>query len=236
MFVNKGADMGILFSHMQTAGFVMMRAHIWDDKFISVFFIFRQDQSDALMETDKECLVWYEEREQLLQDIADRDALLGKADIHLSKEIEKLRSELQGTYQRRLESEMVTWKQKIESEYNRVTNAEQKEKLQLEKHLSEVTTELNKLKSLVKEDAASHAEEIKRLNNEINERQKKSDVDRVESELKRAKELCSGFKTEAEDYQEKCQLYRADLEEIQGKMSRMVQFQEKLQVTSMTNL
>ena len=193
-------------------------------------FYVLQDQSDALLETDKERMVWYEEREQLLQDIADRDALLGKADIHLSKEIEKLRSELQATYQRRLESEMISWKQKIESEYNRVTNAEQKEKLQLEKQLSEVTSELNKLKSQVKENEAIHAEEIKRLNNEINERQKKSDVEKVESELKRAKELCSGFKMEAEDYQEKCQRYRADLEEIQGKMSRMVQFQEKLQV------
>ena len=202
---------------------------IFDSTFDILLFC-HQDQSDALMETDKERLFWYEEREQLLQDIADRDALLGKADIHLSKEIEKLRSELQGTYQRRLESEMLSWKQKIESEYSRVSNAEQKEKLQLEKQLSEVTTELNKLKSLVKEEAANHAEEMKKLNNEINERQKKSDVEKVESELKRAKELCNGFKTEAEDYQQKCQRYKSDLEEIQGKMSRMVQNQEKLQV------
>ena len=169
------------------------------------------------METDKERLIWYEEREQLLQDIADRDALLGKADIHLSKEIEKLRSELQATYQRRLESEMLSWKQKIESEYNRVSNAEQKEKLQLEKQLSEVSTELNKVKALIKEEATHHAEEVKKLNNEINERQKKSDVEKMESELKRAKELCSAFKMEAEDYQGKCQRYKSDLEELQGK-------------------
>ena len=192
--------------------------------------IFFQDQSEALIETDKERLLWYEEREQLLQDVADRDALLGKADIHLSKEIEKLRSELQATYQRRLESEMLGWKQKVESEYSRVSNAEQKEKLQLEKQLSEVTTELNKVKALVKEEAVKHADEVKRLNNEINERQKRSDVEKLELELKRAKELCSGFKTEAEDYQEKCQRYKTDLEELQGKMSRMVQNQEKLQV------
>ena len=175
-------------------------------------------------------MLWYEEREQLLQDVADRDALLGKADVHLSKEIEKLRSELQATYQRRLESEMLGWKQKLESEYSRVTNAEQKEKLQLEKQLSEITTELNKVKTLVKEEAVKHAEEVKKLHNEINERKKKSDVEKVESELRRAKELVSGFKGEAEDYQEKCQRYKVDLEELQGKMSRMVQNQEKLQV------
>jgi len=35
--------------------------------------------------------MWLEERERLLQDIADRESLLGKADVHLSKEVDKLR-------------------------------------------------------------------------------------------------------------------------------------------------
>ena len=50
-----------------------------------------QDHHESLAELQKERIAWFDEREQLLQDISDREALLGKADVHLSKEVDKLR-------------------------------------------------------------------------------------------------------------------------------------------------
>lgn len=70
------------------------------------------------------------------------------------------RTELQAAYQRRLEGEVNTWRQKLEVEFTRANNSEQKEKLQLEKQLSEVNTELNKLKALQKEERAKYLEEV----------------------------------------------------------------------------
>lgn len=116
-----------------------------------------------MSDLEKEKVVWYDERENLLLEVSDRDSLLGKADVHLSKEVDKLRSELQAAYQRRLETEMNAWRQKMETEYARANNSEQKEKLQLEKQLSEVNTELNKLKNLTKEEQGKHMEEVRKI-------------------------------------------------------------------------
>ena len=55
---------------------------------------------------------------------------------------------------------MNSWGHKLESEFTRSNNSEQKEKLQLEKHLSEVSSELNKLKLVLKEERGKHVEEV----------------------------------------------------------------------------
>ena len=55
---------------------------------------------------------------------------------------------------------MSTFRQKLESEFTRANNSEQKEKLQLEKQLSEVNTELNRLRSQMMEDKNKHGEEV----------------------------------------------------------------------------
>ena len=184
-----------------------------------------------LAEIEKERVIWYEERDQLVQEIAERDSLLGKADVHLSKEVDKLRSELQAAYQRRLESEMASYKQKLESDIARVNNSEQKEKLQLEKQLSEINTELKKLKNQNSEDKTRHAEEIKKLSDVVNECQKKVDeFDRMEGELKKAKELLKGYKEEINNFEENTHKYKKESEELQNKLNKAVQNQEKLQV------
>ncbi|XP_053387096.1 trichohyalin-like isoform X2 [Mercenaria mercenaria] len=189
-----------------------------------------QYQHNTLADLEKEQVLWYEERERLLQEISDRDSLLGKADVHLSKEVDKLRSELQAAYQRRLEGEMNSWRQKLEAEFTRANNSEQKEKLQLEKQLSEVNTELNKLKTQLKEERGKHAEEVKKITDKLNEIEKSlDDKDRLEGELKKAKELLKGYKDELTDNQEKCEKYKAEVEEVTAKLNKSLQNQEKLQ-------
>jgi predicted nucleic acid-binding Zn-ribbon protein len=130
---------------------------------IIFLFLLSKHQHDTLVDFEKEQVMWYDERDRLLQEISDRDSLLGKADVHLSKEVDKLRSELQAAYQRRLEGEMGSYRQKLEAEFTRANNSEQKEKLQLEKQLSEVNTELNRLKAQLKEERGKHAEEVRCL-------------------------------------------------------------------------
>ncbi|XP_060584200.1 golgin subfamily A member 4-like isoform X2 [Ruditapes philippinarum] len=189
-----------------------------------------QHQHDTLVDFEKEQVMWYDERDRLLQEISDRDSLLGKADVHLSKEVDKLRSELQAAYQRRLEGEMGSYRQKLEAEFTRANNSEQKEKLQLEKQLSEVNTELNRLKAQLKEERGKHAEEVKKITNKLNEIEKNlEDKDRLEGELKKAKELLKGFKEELTDQQEKCGKYKTELEDVTAKLNKSLQNQDKLQ-------
>ena len=106
-------------------------------------------------------------------DISERDSLLGKADVHLSKEVDKLRAELQAAYQRRLDTELNSWRQKLDAEHARTNNSEQKEKLLLEKQLSELNTELKKVKGQYAEETTAHQEQIKALSNQRNEQEKK---------------------------------------------------------------
>lgn len=109
-----------------------------------------QDTSETLSAFEKKRIVWFEEREKLYQDIAEREALLGKADQHLSKEIEKLKGEFQSAYQRRLENEMTTYRQKLETEFTRNQSTEQRARLQSEKQLSEVNNENSRVEIRIK--------------------------------------------------------------------------------------
>ncbi|KAH3868051.1 hypothetical protein DPMN_031187 [Dreissena polymorpha] len=156
-------------------------------------------------ELEKEQVQWFEERNRLLQDISDRDSLLGKADQRLEREINSSR-------------------QKLEAEYSRANNSEQKEKLQLEKQLSEVNSEVGKLKATLTKEKEKSAEELDRLITE-----KVEDKNRLEGELKKAKELLKGFKDELTETQGKCEKYKQECDELNIKLSKGVQNQEKLQ-------
>ncbi|KAH3868143.1 hypothetical protein DPMN_031283 [Dreissena polymorpha] len=157
-------------------------------------------------ELEKEQVQWFEERNRLLQDISDRDSLLGKADQRLEREINSSR-------------------QKLEAEYSRANNSEQKEKLQLEKQLSEVNSEVGKLKAALTKEKEKSAEELDRLITE-----KVEDKNRLEGELKKAKELLMGFKDELTETQGKCEKYKQECDELNIKLSKGVQNQEKLQL------
>ncbi|WAR30209.1 CE152-like protein [Mya arenaria] len=194
-----------------------------------------KDHHENLAELEKERIMWFDERDRLLQDIADRDSLLGKADVHLSKEVDKLRSELQAAYQRRLEAEMTSFRQKMESEYARVNNSEQKEKLLLEKQLSEINTELNKLKNQLHDERTKHGDEMKDMKQKLNEIEKKlEDHSRLEGELMKAKELLKGYKDELTDHQEKIEKLKSEKEELTVKLNKTSQSLDKHQTELQT--
>ncbi|XP_052786823.1 dystrophin-like isoform X2 [Mya arenaria] len=194
-----------------------------------------EDHHENLAELEKERIMWFDERDRLLQDIADRDSLLGKADVHLSKEVDKLRSELQAAYQRRLEAEMTSFRQKMESEYARVNNSEQKEKLLLEKQLSEINTELNKLKNQLHDERTKHGDEMKDMKQKLNEIEKKlEDHSRLEGELMKAKELLKGYKDELTDHQEKIEKLKSEKEELTVKLNKTSQSLDKHQTELQT--
>ncbi|XP_069102444.1 trichohyalin-like isoform X3 [Argopecten irradians] len=96
---------------------------------------------------DKERDMFEQEKWRLQQEVEERDALLEKADYHLSQEVDKLRSELESAYQRRLEAETASLKQKFELESNRPEREKVTDKISvLETENKKLKDENNKIR------------------------------------------------------------------------------------------
>ncbi|KAL3884693.1 hypothetical protein ACJMK2_024805 [Sinanodonta woodiana] len=190
-----------------------------------------QDTSESLSAFEKERIVWFEEREKLCQDIAEREALLGKADQHLSKEIEKLKGEFQSAYQRRLENEMATFRQKLETEFTRNQSTEQRARLQLEKQLSEVNFELKKLKDQHYEETEKYLKEIQEIKSELNDKiETIANLETTKVKLKKEQEMTEMLKQQLEDVKDKTKKSHREVEENQIKIRKLVQNLDVIQL------
>ncbi|KAJ8306715.1 hypothetical protein KUTeg_015756 [Tegillarca granosa] len=155
---------------------------------------------------ENERKVWEEENLKLREDVDKRDQLLEKADTHLSEEIEKLRSELETAYQKRLESEVTSAKQKFELEVNRSQTFDQKEKGKMQNQIQElkdenakVKGEFEKVKGQMQGEIDTYKKEVLELKeNLFIQIEKSSMAEAIEKEMKSNRHTCELLQGENE--------------------------------------
>ncbi|CAC5397295.1 CEP152 [Mytilus coruscus] len=171
---------------------------------------------------------WEEEKSRLEQEVQERDALLEKADNHLSHEIEKLTTEMEKAYQTKLETEINTARQKFDHESNKLKlqdpNVEKlkKRNKDLEEENKMVLSKYEMLKTDT-EKFRSEVDKVVRENQKVKfENQKvqldnqkaKADSLRLKEENQRNTEEIKNLKNDLDTLKEENKFFKSSLEEV----------------------
>ncbi|XP_052084175.1 centrosomal protein of 152 kDa-like [Mytilus californianus] len=171
---------------------------------------------------------WEEEKSRLEQEVQERDALLEKADSHLSHEIEKLTTEMEKAYQTKLETEINTARQKFDHESNKLKlqdpNVEKlkKRNKDLEEENKMVLSKYEMLKTDT-EKFRSEVDKVVRENQKVKfENQKvqldnqkaKADGLRMKEENQRITEENKNMKNDLDTLKEENKFVKSSLEEV----------------------
>ncbi|XP_033726371.1 nucleoprotein TPR-like [Pecten maximus] len=178
---------------------------------------------------EKECDMFEKEKWRLQQEVQERDALLEKADFHLSQEVDKLRAELESAYQRRLEAETASLKQKFDLESNR---PEQREKVVDKTAVLE--TEIKKLKDENNRICKENQNLVLELETLKNENQKKLvELQALKTEKEISNEENKNVKVEVQKVKaqmfEETKRYVKEVQDLNAKMAEQSQVLSEFQ-------
>ncbi|KAK3095207.1 hypothetical protein FSP39_011518 [Pinctada imbricata] len=155
--------------------------------------------------------LWEEENLRLKEEVVERDELLGKADQHLSQEVDRLREELELAYKKQLDKEMTNMKLVLEAQNGQSeTSNLESQLMELKREKENFRTELTK----VTNENMKVIDEISKVTDES--RKVKTQIHRVTEENKNLKEELQKVKDRMFDETKR---YVKEIQELKAKLN-----------------